>query len=190
MRVRVIIILLCGYVCMCSALGGTDRIGYIARTTNMYAVGNYSVTNNTLTCWSNVFVTTDQLPQTGPYSPTEYIFEQGKRPSAEVSIKNGARFISFPSKSYHIYGKTNLCVNVINPPMACVLNRQDTLLFGFSTGERRFFIVDKLKNSELKIQPDLKARWEEINIQLPSHRTNDLEALKEKYIKDYGKKNK
>lgn len=191
MRAKFIIILLFLSVYMCSAFESTtDRIGYIARTTNMYEVGSYSIASNTLTCWSNVFVFTDQLPQTGPYSPTEYIFEQGKPPDAIKRIEGGMVTIAFPPKSYHIYGKTNLCVNLINPPMECVLNRQDELLFGFFTGKQRFFVVDKLKVVELNIEPNLKARWEEVNIQLPAHRTNDLEALKQKYIKDYSKKTK
>jgi hypothetical protein len=185
----IIVVFMFGSFAVYGSYYNRDRLGYISQSNNIYQVGMFSVSNNTFTCWSNVFVTTEQLPQTGPYSPVEYIFENGEIPKTFVSNDNGMEFISFPPKYFHIYGRTNLYIEVVDPPMKCSLNRQGDLLFGFSE-TRRFFVIDKIKHPNLKSTPTEKRRWEERNINIPTHRTNDLEALKQKYIKDYGKKNK
>jgi hypothetical protein len=168
------------------------RTAYYSVDTNKYSVGTYNTTNNVFTFWSNIFVKAKQLPQTGPYSRIEYIFEQGERPkyTTHITNSNGSVFLPLPPKLGHTYGKTNLVKKVTDRPMICAIGSQNELLFGFDTGEGLFLVASKT-NAPIKVIPPIKKYRREIRyIEFPIHRTNDLEALKQKYIKDYGNKNK
>lgn len=151
---------------------------YIAQTNGMLAVCAIDYDKGLLLRLRGVEIRRDQLPKGGH----SCVYEIGERPSVNPNSWK------MPKNFHHFYGKIPYPVRDVDPVLSSHWNREGELLIGVRI-RNQFYAMESLgkirKNTAtmkaIEIEPPLHV----VNVQIPRHRTNDLDGIAAKVRAEY-----